>query len=110
MMFKDKDAKMVAEKVLRSNCKVNCTTPYPIMLRRAIKRTIDSQKVNFLDEFIQVKVDPEAGALKVSRRFNGKWTNDTAVIALSEADMDLSNGRSTVSDPPMEVEGAQPSL
>ena len=110
MMFKDKDAKMVAEKVLRSNCKVNCTTPYPIMLRRAIKRTIDSQKVSFPDEFIQVKVDPEAGALKVSRRLNGKWTNDTAVIALSEADMDLSNGRSTVSDAHMEVEGAQPPL
>ena len=110
MMFKDKDAKMVAEKVLRSNCKVNCTTPYPIMLRKAIKRTIDSQKVSFPDEFIQVKVDPEAGALKVSRRLNGKWTNDTAVIALSEADMDLSNGRSTVSDAHMEVEGAQPPL
>ena len=110
MMFKDKDAKMVAEKVLRSNCKVNCTTPYPIMLRKAIKRTIDSQKVSFPDEFIQVKVDPEAGALKVSRRLNGKWTNDTAVIALTEADMDLSNGRSFVSDTHMEVEGAQPPL
>ena len=57
-----------------------------------------------------MKVDPEAGALKVSRRLNGKWTNDTAVIALTEADMDLSNGRSSVSDAHMEVEGAQPPL
>ena len=57
-----------------------------------------------------MKVDPEAGALKVSRRLNGKWTNDTAVIALTEADMDLSNSRSFVSDTHMEVEGAQPPL
>ena len=107
MMFKDKDSKMIAEKVLRSNCKVNCTTPYPIMLRKAIKRTIDSQKVEFPNEFIQVKVDPEAGMLRVSRRADGKWTNDTAKITLSEADMDLSNGRDEVTDPQMEVEGAQ---
>ena len=38
MVFKDKDAKGRAEQVLRRNCKVNCTTPYPVPLRKAIKR------------------------------------------------------------------------
>ena len=96
MLFKDKDAKVRAEKVLRTSCKVNCTTPYPIRLRNAIKRTIDSQKLTYPNEFIQVRVDPEAAVLRVSRRSDGKWSNDTDTIPLSEEDMDLSNSGNKV--------------
>ena len=110
MVFKDKDAKIRAEKVLRSNCKVNCTTPYPIMLRNAIKRTIDSQKASYPNEFIQVRVDPEAAALRVSRRSDGKWSNDTDIIPLSEEDMSLSNGKNTAVANNMEVEVGQQAL
>ena len=110
LIFKDKDAKARAEKVLRTNCKVNCTTPYPMKLRSAIKRTIEAQKVSFPNEFIQVKVDPEAAVLRVSRRADGKWTNNTDTIPLTEADMDLSSGRTQELSTDMDVAGSQPSL
>ena len=87
MIFKDRDAKGRAEQVLRKNCQVNCTTPYPVPLRNAIKRTIDEQKLAFPNDFIQVKVDPEAALLRISRRADGKWSNNTAMVELTENDM-----------------------
>ena len=89
MVFKDKDAKGRAEQVLRRNCKVNCTTPYPVPLRKAIKRALDAQKLCFPNEFIQVKVDPEAAVLRISRRADGKWSNNTALVELTDHDMAL---------------------
>ena len=87
MIFKDRDAKGRAEQVLRKNCQVNCTTPYPVPLRNAIKRTIDEQKLAFPNDFIQVKVDPEAAVLRISRRADGKWSNNTAMVELTDNDM-----------------------
>ena len=87
MVFKDRDAKGRAEQVLRKNCKVNCTTPYPVPLRKAIKRALDAQKLLFPNAFIQVRVDPEAAVLKISRRADGRWSNNTAVVELTEQDM-----------------------
>ena len=110
LMFKDKDAKVRAEKVLRTNCKVNCTTPYPMKLRSAIRRTIEAQKEKFPNEFIQVKVDTEGAVLRVSRRADGKWTNNTDIIPLSEADMDLSNSKVQEGSIEMDVAGSQPPL
>ena len=110
MMFKDKDAKARAEKVFRTNCKVNCTTPYPVKLRSAIKQTIESQKASFPNEFIQVKVDPEAAVLRVSRCFEGKWKNNRDTIVLSEMDMDLSNSRQVEATMDLDEAGSQQTL
>ena len=79
-------------------------------LRSAIRRTIEAQKEKFPNEFIQVKVDTEGAVLRVSRRADGKWTNNTDIIPLSEADMDLSNSKVQEGSIEMDVAGSQPPL
>jgi hypothetical protein len=66
--FVDKDTKIRAEKVLRSACNVSCTTPYPVILRECIRRTIDKAKTEFPDKFIKVNVDTGNFCLKVAWR------------------------------------------
>ena len=100
MIFKDKDAKSRAEQVLRKSCQVNCTTPYPVPLRNAIKRTIEEQKLAFPNEFIQVRVDPEAALLRISRRVDGKWSNKTATVELLDKDMAPAMGNNTATGTP----------
>ena len=91
MVFKDKDSKARAEAVLRKTCKLQCTTPYPPLLRKLIKETIDSYRGKFPDSFIQVKVDAEGGKLLLSRRSkeDNKWTNNFEVIPISASAMTL---------------------
>ena len=91
MVFKDKDSKARAEAVLRKTCKLQCTTPYPPLLRKLIKETIDSYRGKFPDSFIQVKVDAEGGKLLLSRRSkeDNKWTNNFEVIPISAGAMSL---------------------
>ena len=111
MVFKDRDAKVRAEQVLRKNCQVTCTTPYPVPLRKAIKRALDAQKLCFPNEFIQVKVDPEAAVLKISRRADGKWSNNTAVVELTDHDMALTaTNDDGANQQMMEVTGSQQTL
>ena len=40
--FPDKDTRIKAEQVLRSRCKVSCSTPYPQALRACIKQVLES--------------------------------------------------------------------
>ena len=91
MVFKDTDSKARAEAVLRKTCKLQCTTPYPPLLRKLIKETIDSYRGKFPDSFIQVKVDAEGGKLLLSRRSkeDNKWTNNFEVIPISAGAMSL---------------------
>ena len=48
--------------------------------------------------------------MRVSRRADGKWTNNTDIIPLSEADMDLSNSKVQEGSIEMDVAGSQPPL
>ena len=89
MVFKDKDSKVRAEQVLRKHCKLQCATPYPQRLRQEIKKVLDQQKELDKDSFVQIRVDTESMALKVSRKKDGQWQNNVAVIAIPEEVIDL---------------------
>jgi hypothetical protein len=79
--FKDKEDRFEAESVLRDKCKIQCATPYPTILREAIRQVWDAVKVDYPDNYIRVKVDTSDMSLKVARRpmveTAGKkiWTN-----------------------------------
>ena len=66
--FKDRDTRFRAEAILRSRCNVQCTTPYPTILRHCIKTTVDQVKADFPDNFVRVNVDVKNLALKLARR------------------------------------------
>jgi len=84
MSFKDKTSKARAETVLRSLCKVQCSTPYPPRLRQVIKKTLGEQKLAHPNDFVQVKVDTDNFCLKVSRKTNGKWFNNVDTVPLPD--------------------------
>ena len=105
--FKDKDTKQQVESLLRNKCKVQCTTPYPLNLRKAIRTVIEEQKVKYPEQFIQVRVDAEGLSLKLSRKQDGKdgkWLNNYETIALDDSVLDLGKV-SNSSDEQMEVGG-----
>jgi len=110
LAFRDKETKQKAESLLRSKCKVQCTTPYPLNLRKAIRKAIEEEKGKFKEEFIQVRVDPEAGTLKVSRKTGGKtggkWFNNYTTIQLDDSVFDLGFQANSQVDQ-MEIEGGQ---
>ena len=66
--FDDKDTRIRVEQSLRERCKVQCSTPYPIILRECIKKTIVHVKQAFPSDFIRVNVDANSMSLKVARR------------------------------------------
>ena len=66
--FQDKDTRIRAEQALRERCKIQCTTPYPPILRECIKQTLDHFKGQYPDDFIRVYVDANNMALRVARR------------------------------------------
>jgi hypothetical protein len=66
--FKDKDTRFRAEQVLRKVCNVNCTTPYPPILRECIRRTVDKVRQDYPDGFVKVTVDATNLCLKVARK------------------------------------------
>ena len=103
MGFKDKDTRQQVESLLRTRCKMQCTTPYPLNLRKVIRTTIESHKVKYPEQFIQVRVDAEAASLKLSRKQDGKWLNCYETIVLDEAALDIS--RPGFPDDAMDVGG-----
>ena len=90
MNFKDKETKQQVESLLRNKCKIQCTTPYPLNLRKAIRATVETEKAKYPEHFIQVRVDPEALSLKLSRKGkDGKWFNSYETILLDDSVLDL---------------------
>jgi hypothetical protein len=60
--FKDKDTRIRAEMVLRDTCKVNCSTPYPVILRDTIRQVVNYVKNDYPDNMVRVNVDlPKLG-------------------------------------------------
>jgi hypothetical protein len=66
--FRDRASRIEAESVLRDKCKVQCSTPYPAILRESIRQVWDAVKVDYPEHFIRVKVDTSDMLLKVDRR------------------------------------------
>jgi hypothetical protein len=67
--FHDKEDRIAAENLLREKCGVNCTTPYPTVLRECIKQVVDKVKSDYPASQVKVFVDCNNASLKVSRRF-----------------------------------------
>jgi hypothetical protein len=66
--FSDKETRTHAETVFRDKCKVQCLTPYPLILRETIKQVIDQTKQKYPNNFVKVNVDTNAMQLLVVRR------------------------------------------
>ena len=73
-VFKDRDTRMKAEQILSSRCKVNCSTPYPTILRECIKQTAEHFKDKYPGDLIRVSVITNKFALKVMRKPAGDNT------------------------------------
>ena len=82
--FKDKDSRISAEMVLRERCKVECTTPYPVILRHCIRQVIEHIREDYKGEYIRVSVDANKFALKVARRNGETWYNYDELVKLPE--------------------------
>jgi hypothetical protein len=65
--FRDRDVKAKAEKVLRKYCDVQCSTPYPPMVRECIKQIVAECKKDYPNNFIRVTVDVNNMLFKVTR-------------------------------------------
>jgi hypothetical protein len=66
--FEDRNTKFEAERVLREKCGVQCTTPYPIIVRECIRQVVTAVKKNFPNGFVKVTVDANNFGLKVARK------------------------------------------
>ena len=71
--FKDKDSRIAAETVLRERCKVECSTPYPAILRNCIKQVVDHIRDAYPGQFVRVNVDTDKFCLRASRRSPDGW-------------------------------------
>ena len=91
--FKDKDTRIRAEMVLRDTCKVNCSTPYPVILRETIRQVVNYVKSNFPDNMVRVNVDLPKLGLRVARKPAGpnqQWKEYKKIIPLPSEAFDVS--------------------
>jgi hypothetical protein len=66
--FADKESRLYAESVLRDKCKVQCSTPYPLILRETIKQLVEQTKVKYRGHYVKVSVDTAAMTLRILKR------------------------------------------
>jgi hypothetical protein len=85
--FNDKETRTHAETVFREKCKVQCSTPYPLILRESIKQVVEQTKQKYPDHFVKVNVDTNSMQLLIVRRpllakgdtSKKVWTTDTPI-------------------------------
>jgi hypothetical protein len=66
--FENKEDRIEAETVLRDKCKIQCSTPYPTILRAAIKQVLDRVKKDNPNHYVRVAVDTGNMLLKIAKR------------------------------------------
>jgi len=66
--FSDRDMRIRAEKILRERCDVNCTTPYPLVVRECMKRTAAATKAVYPDHNVRINVDAHNFCLRIGIR------------------------------------------
>ena len=90
--FNDRETRMKAEQILRGRCKVNCSTPYPTILRNCIKQTAEHFKRKYPGDMIRVSVLTNKFALKVTRKPAGNdtiWSELDRTIPLPDAALNV---------------------
>jgi hypothetical protein len=96
--FHDKVSRIYAENVLREKCKVQCATPYPLIVRECIKQIIEQVKKEFPNTYVRVTVDTADMCFKVYKRpmvdksYKGKkeWSSFDETVPIPELALDLS--------------------
>ena len=73
-----------------------------------VKDTVDKYREEFLDSFIQAKVDLDRLQLRLSSKCkaNGKWTNNFAYVKIEDAVLDLGSVSNSTTDMDTVSEGA----
>jgi hypothetical protein len=66
--FQCKEDRIEAESLLREKCKIQCSTPYPNILRESIRQVIEVIKADYPNNFVRVAVDTGNMLLKIARR------------------------------------------
>ena len=94
--FKDKDTRIRAETTLRKHCNVNCSTPYPTILRETIRQVVSHVKKDYPNSQVRVNVDLKNLALRVARRPPAEegqprsdWIDHTRLITLPAEVFDI---------------------
>jgi hypothetical protein len=110
--FKDRDTRVEAETILRETCKVECTTPYPTILRHCIKKVVEHFREEFPGDYIRTTVDPVKLKLKVTRKVRGHgWYQCDDPISLPKEVLDI-KARAIPDDfvmPPLPIRRRKPS-
>ena len=89
--FQNKDTRIMAETTLRDKCKVNCSTPYPTILRETIRQTVAHIKGQFPKDQVRVNVDTAKLSLRIARRPQGSsmWKDYKHPIPLPPEVLDV---------------------
>jgi len=66
--FSDRDMRIRAEKILRERCDINCSTPYPLVVRECMKKTAAAAKALFPDHSVRINVDALNFCLRIGLR------------------------------------------
>ncbi len=69
--FKNRDTRARVEKVLREKCRIQCSTPYPALLRECIKQAADAVKQKYPGSIVRVNVDTNHCTLKLAKKAPG---------------------------------------
>jgi hypothetical protein len=93
--FKDQRTRVQAETILRTTCNVNCTTPYPPILRECMKQTGEFFRGFYNTDFVGVTVDSGKMALKVSYKPSkvAKWVPHDKLIPIPEEALNITARR-----------------
>ncbi len=70
--FKDRNTRSTVENTLRQHCGIKCSTPYPLVLRECMKKTVEQVKREFPGAAVRVNVDAHNFCLKVSKKMPGE--------------------------------------
>jgi hypothetical protein len=93
----DKESRSYAETVLKDKCKVQCSVPYPAVLREASKQIVEQVKNTNPNHFVKVNIDTSSMTFKVVMRpmlaegDKGKktWSNACDPIPIPDACLDV---------------------
>jgi len=82
--FADRDTRVRAEQILRERCDVNCSTPYPLIVRECMKGAANALRKAFPGATPRVNVDAHNFCLRLAKKEKGAQKYDwlDAVIPL----------------------------
>jgi hypothetical protein len=82
--FKDRETRVQAEKILRTACKINCATPYPVVLRECIRQTNEFFRGFYNTLYVSTSVDIAKMSLRVSYKLDksSPWSSHDKLIAI----------------------------